>query len=72
MIARLRFADGRCTGLEISLKHNNGGAATIKQVSIAELVNYDLLSITDRMILDKLAARVDQLARLLGTPEAAS
>jgi hypothetical protein len=65
VIAALHFCDGRCTG--IAFPQGERGPVTL-----AELVGYDMLSITDRMILDKLAARVDAMARKLAeAPDAA-
>lgn len=63
MIARLRFQAGKCTSLEVVMKHNDGTAAHTKSVSVADLAAYDMLSMTDRMILDRLAARVETLAQ---------
>lgn len=56
--AYLRFEDGRCTGLVTPNEQS---------FTVADLVNHDLLSITDRMILDQIAARVDKLTRQLAS-----
>jgi hypothetical protein len=58
--ACLFFRDGRLVGLEVTTDGQDGHLFTIPQ-----LVAKSLLSITDRMILDQIAARVDKLVRQL-------
>lgn len=58
--ACLFFRDGRLVGLEVTQDGRDGRLFTIPQ-----LVAKSLLSITDRMILDQIAARVDKLVRQL-------
>jgi hypothetical protein len=62
--AELRFTAGRCEGLK--LVHFVSGTEQSSQVlTVAQLAARGLLTITDRIILDQLAVRVDQLTRRL-------
>lgn len=54
----LLFKDGRCVGMRTP-----GGSA----YTVRDLVALDLLSLSDRLILERIAARVDQVGRALSS-----
>lgn len=63
--ARLNFEGGKCLSLEVRLPGKPGMPAETVVRVVPELVGAGLLSLTDRMILNQLAERVEKLAQQL-------
>jgi hypothetical protein len=62
MRAYLSFEDGRCQGVRVKMERKDGPVTPWAEADMAELVARGLLSVTDRMILQKIGERVERMA----------
>lgn len=67
MRAYLAFEDGYCKGLSVKVERKTGPVSSWVEADVPALIERALLSATDRMILEKLASRVEKLAGQLSS-----